>query len=52
MVGPEFSLFGGFTGLEGNIGCQMLGGGGAAAPPAPLAPVPLVGGSREVQGFS
>ena len=38
MVGPEFF---GFTGLEGNIGCQILwglcppnlniGGGGAAA---------------------
>ena len=36
-------LIGGFTGLEGNIGCQILGGfcppnlniGGAGAPPAP-----------------
>ena len=31
-----FSLFGGFTGLEGNIGCQILGGGGGGAAPTPL----------------
>ena len=53
MAGPKLSLFGGFTGLEGNIGCQILGGGGlcppppnlniggAGAPPAPPAPTPL-----------
>ena len=41
-------LFGGFTGLEGNIGCQILGGfcptqseywgGGAPKPPSSYAP--------------
>ena len=51
MACPElsFKLFGGFTGLEDNIGCQILGGsapqseywgvgggGGAGAPPAPM----------------
>ena len=24
----QYPLFGGFTGLEGNIGCQIFGGGG------------------------
>ena len=44
MAGP---LFGGFTGLEGNIGCHLLGGGGGgggALPPKlepPPAPTPL-----------
>ena len=41
MAGP---LFGGFTGLEGIIGCQILGGGGgggvgAPQPPSSYAPV-------------
>ena len=45
----NFSLFGGFTGLEGNIRCQILGGalppppqseywGGSTAPPRLLRP--------------
>ena len=38
MAGP---LFGGFIGLEGNIGCWVLGRAGAPPPPAPPAPTPL-----------
>ena len=36
----NFPLFGGFTGLEGNIGCQILGGGGGTAAPQPPPPPP------------
>ena len=44
MACPELSLFGGFAGIEGNIGCQILGG---LCPPnlnigPPPAPTPLV----------
>ena len=28
MAGPKLSFIWSFTGLEGNIGCQILGGGG------------------------
>ena len=32
--GPELSFIwrGGFTGLEGSVGCQILGGGGSSPP--------------------
>ena len=38
MAGPELSfVFGDFTGLEGNIGCQIyIGGGGGLCPPPNL----------------
>ena len=34
-------LFGGFTGLERNIGCQIFGGGGGGGWSPPPAPTPL-----------
>ena len=33
------NFFGAFTGLESNIGCQILGGGGGLQPPGSYAPV-------------
>ena len=42
------SLFGGFTGLEGNIGCQILGGL-EPPPPAPPAPTPLLHACNQIQ---
>ena len=37
MAGLSCPLLGGFTGFEGNIRCQILGGG-AGAPPSSYAP--------------
>ena len=34
----QYPLFGGFTGLEGNIGCQIFGGGEGLEPPQLLHP--------------
>ena len=34
----NFSLFGDFTGLEGNIRCQILGGWSPPSPPPPPPP--------------
>ena len=49
----NFSLFGGFTGLEGNIECQILGrgGGGGAPTPLHLNSSPFIQRKALVQGY-